>query len=474
MHKDFLYCESTQMVIRENDIVVLTSRPNIKWVVKHGWFQLTGKSRNGWYLKSITGNLLIDINSIDLAEIRGTDYFSDSSESPSVSESIINPSDLELPDDFCDGDIATIDGYDGKWVVRFGWYNINHAKQQGWYVQSVLDSTIMSVKDVGVDSIHVIHDTIVSEIRDVIESLPQTPLVYGYIVIPNTNIRLYDNDVVCLTDNPSVKYVVHCDWFIYQGVQNYGWYLCSIVNGDTFPISIIDLANITLVSTYTQGSVSYDGKQTDYTRPFTTHDGAILDRTFISLDTIEQRDNLKPRELTDGRMVRVNDVNGVLAYFSWNAKTRKWDDVTFETTLPVKTGTPTDKVILSQLDPGMYIVKGQYKVATTDSTEHISMGDTLVTVSTDGDSVFIKDMSSSIIADYVVDCDDQINVQCEYVTKQYLQDNYATIAYVNTQVLALEQSITNYINETVPSMIDARLEESLHEITEEYVDSLFS
>ena len=39
------------------------------------------------------------------------------------------------------------------------------------------------------------------------------------IVIPGTNIRLYDGDLVIITNRPHIKWVVHYGWFIYSNAQ---------------------------------------------------------------------------------------------------------------------------------------------------------------------------------------------------------------------------------------------------------------
>lgn len=466
MNKDFLYCESTQTFIRNNDIVTIDTIPNVKWVANQGWFKYNGTQINGWYLKSITDGTIKDINSVDLATIHIADDDSTLGQ---------YPADL---DNLSENDVVSIDGYDGEWVVRYGAYLLNGVKLTGWYFLSLQDESVLSVDDIKASELGVSIIVSDSTNSEIVKGIPVQP-TYEYIVVPGTNIRLYDNDIVRLTSNPNVKYIVHTGWYIYQGIQNFGWYACSLSNGSILPISAIDLTSVTLVGTYTQGSVLSDGKQVNYTRPFTEHDGVVLNRAFISVDTIDQRDNLSPAELVDGKLVRVNNVgDGGYAYFSWSAKDQKWSDITFETTLPVVSGSAQDEVILSHLNPGLYIVKGQYRVSTQDPTQHISMGDTLVSISTNGDLLYIKDINSSRISDYVVDSGDFITVNTEYVTKEYLSDIYATVSYVDAQIQALELNIHDYVNQTiqdvVPGMVDAILEASLHSITEEYVDNLFN
>lgn len=52
----------------------------------------------------------------------------------------------------------------------------------------------------------------------------------NYIIIPGTNIRLYDSDIVRISNYPKARWIVHNGWYIYQGHQNNGWYFESTVN----------------------------------------------------------------------------------------------------------------------------------------------------------------------------------------------------------------------------------------------------
>lgn len=147
------------------------------------------------------------------------------------------------------------------------------------------------------------------------------------IVIPGTNIRLYDDDLVTITNRPRIKWVVHYGWFIYQNAQCHDWYFSAITNGEILPVSSVDLTLVSLATSKTVGSIYNDGKKVNYTTVFTEDDARTLNSTFISVDTIAQRDNLDRNKLTNGRLVRVNDYGGATKYFAWNALTKKWDEV---------------------------------------------------------------------------------------------------------------------------------------------------
>jgi len=150
-----------------------------------------------------------------------------------------------------------------------------------------------------------------------------------FIYCKSTDIRFYEGDIVILKNKPKVKWIVHHGWFIFGGVQNFDWYLSSITKGETLPVSNIDLTLLTLATTRTVGSELYDGKTVNYTRPFTDNDADAIARSFITVDTVEQRDNLDPKTLVNGKIVRVNNFGGDATYYAWNENTKAWDLVDF-------------------------------------------------------------------------------------------------------------------------------------------------
>ena len=147
------------------------------------------------------------------------------------------------------------------------------------------------------------------------------------IVIPGTNIRLYDGDLVTITNRPHIKWVVHYGWFIFQNSQNHDWYFSAINNGENLPVSSVDLTLVSLVTSKTLGSVYQDGKVVNYTTVFTEADAHNLNSAFISVDTINQRDNLDKTKLTNGKLVRVNNCGGTPKYFAWDFSSKTWDEV---------------------------------------------------------------------------------------------------------------------------------------------------
>jgi hypothetical protein len=269
---------------------------------------------------------------------------------------------------------------------------------------------------------------------------------------------------------------VHCGWYIDNSQQNYGWYLSNIKSGKTLPVNIIDLTTCTLISSYTQGSTFRSGPELNYTRPFTDSDAEILNRTFISVDTIEQRDNLDTSKLINGRMVRVNDVEGTIAYYAWNGETKSWEETALADTIQRVVGSAEHPVILSELDSNVYLIYGQYKVSPNDPTVHITLANILAEVNNDNIQKYIKLIDNRSMTDYIVEEGD-ITLTSIYATTEYIDQHYATKVYVDEKFAILEtqiQEILDILDDRIRQI--AREEDRLYstDIAQEYIDNLFN
>lgn len=335
-------------------------------------------------------------------------------------------------------DVITIAAYPGiKWIVKHAWYKFGGAQKNGWYVLSIKDKTILPIDQIDLTTIAKDMKQGTSELRPTLQDMDAPPAESNFIVIPGTNIRLYDSDIVIISTKPNVKWIVHLGWFIYDGVQNYNWYFVSIKDGEILPASVIDLTLCTLVTSKTQGSIRYDGKVVNYTRPFTEADAEILNRAFITVDTIAQRDNLDKNLLIDGKMVRVNDIGaGFPGYFIWDAELKIWERVLDFGGIPLVIGTLENPLILSTLPEGLYRVLGTYLVSPTSDTSITTEIDHLTFVSGDSEHVAIKVLTEDSITDYIVESD--------YVT---LVTQYATKPYVDGQIALLEIQISYILGE---------------------------
>lgn len=153
------------------------------------------------------------------------------------------------------------------------------------------------------------------------------------------------------------------------------------------------------------------------------------------------------------------------------------------------TGTLDNPIQLSTLDDGTYSVTGQYKVDDSDETVYLSASPTLCMVAHEDDTVRVKTINSYQIYDYIVQ-DGTVN-HVVYLTEQYLTDNgYATKAYVDEKILALDfvtkEEVESYIDEKIKQAFDtqldtvieekvsAKVEESMEEVSDTDIKSLFT
>ena len=136
-----------------------------------------------------------------------------------------------------------------------------------------------------------------------------------YVIIPVTGIKLYDGDIVVLSKYPGVKWIIHNGWYTYQESQSIGWYFCSIPQGVIIPVTDDELTHLTVISDggccpqppCPPGPVPPGPIPPDLARE--------IDRAWISVATLIDRDNLNKRILPDGKIVRVDEVStGVPGY----------------------------------------------------------------------------------------------------------------------------------------------------------------
>ena len=152
-------------------------------------------------------------------------------------------------------------------------------------------------------------------------------------------------------------------------------------------------------------------------------------------------------------------------------------------------GTLDSPIMISNLDTGMYKVKGQYKISATDITTYLSTDGDLFIIEVSSTEKFIKRFTKDTIQDYVIS-DNGVEKKV-YVTDKYLIDNgYSTTAYVDSKLVAFEetirQDIQTYVEQTVEDVItekvdeiiderlDAKLDERIKGSTDEEVQNFFT
>ena len=148
-------------------------------------------------------------------------------------------------------------------------------------------------------------------------------------------------------------------------------------------------------------------------------------------------------------------------------------------------GTLDKPIMISELDDGIYRIKGQYKISDLEETVYLSASYILMTVSKNNQNIEIKKITSDDITDYIITNSDIS--KNTYVTEQYLKDNnYATTDYVDNKISALEQSINEdiekYISDIVDKQfssmldekIDAKINKKIQPVDNSQVQSLFA
>lgn len=159
-------------------------------------------------------------------------------------------------------------------------------------------------------------------------------------VVPGTGITVTDGSVVMLSRFPGKKWIAHYGWYKYSGQQMMGWYFCSIPENSIIPMNDMDANTLTVVSSNgtcpcpsltpspSPSPVPPCPNPGDH-NPFSDQDKWELDRAFITVNTIAERDALNARLLPDGKLVRVNNDGDSPAYFRWNQVTQVWEEEFF-------------------------------------------------------------------------------------------------------------------------------------------------
>ena len=144
------------------------------------------------------------------------------------------------------------------------------------------------------------------------------------ITIPNTGRQLYDGDIVMLQRFPEVDWIIHKDWYMYQGTQSYGWYFVSIPDETILPVNDYDLQTCTLVCSSQSHIPGPDDAE------FTKDDAKNLNSAFITVESIEARNALDVTKLVNGKLIRVNNVDGEAKYYKYITLTQEWEETTID------------------------------------------------------------------------------------------------------------------------------------------------
>ena len=166
-----------------------------------------------------------------------------------------------------------------------------------------------------------------------------------YIIIPGTQQRVYEGSVVMLHRLPNLRWILHYGYYNYSGQRQKGWYFSSIPSDTTMPVFNEDLLAMTVID----GSPSPTppvppippgpfppgpfppippGPPVPVPVPFTPKDKADLDAAMLTVNTLEERDMMSNDGLQNGKIVRVNDIDGHgrVEYYSWDSSSSSWQE----------------------------------------------------------------------------------------------------------------------------------------------------
>lgn len=149
----------------------------------------------------------------------------------------------------------------------------------------------------------------------------------NYLTVPGTNQRLVDGTIVMLSRFPGMKWIVKNGWYTYNQQQLSGWYFLSIPDKTTIPVNEADMKTLCVISTNSSPYHPPYPPCPPHPVPPGPHkpvQDEILDRAMITVDNLNQRNALGDAFLPNGKIVRVNDVDGKIEYYEWDSATLTW------------------------------------------------------------------------------------------------------------------------------------------------------
>lgn len=176
------------------------------------------------------------------------------------------------------------------------------------------------------------------------------------LTIPDTNTILYPGSIVILAEYPYTKWIVKHGWYTYKDQQLNGWYFRCISDGTILSLSNVNMGAITLVSqgerppTHCPPSPMHLGPHHGpHPGPgsgngFSPREADQLRRAFVTVDSIKQRDALDNGNLPDGKLCRVNNVNGKTKYYAYDVSISNW----IEQPIDFMTETSADEKYVTQ------------------------------------------------------------------------------------------------------------------------------
>ena len=135
------------------------------------------------------------------------------------------------------------------------------------------------------------------------------------------------------------KYKVGNSYMCGSGSYQTGWYVQAFGSGIAIPLTDDMLSMCKIYNTGAELTVQLETVGCnhhhhltfkDQPETFTTQDKYLLDRSWITVDTITERNSLPRSIVMTGRIIEVNNVDDEgPRYFRWNYKKQDWDTIIF-------------------------------------------------------------------------------------------------------------------------------------------------
>lgn len=280
--------------------------------------------------------------------------------------------------------------------------------------------------------------------------------------IPNSTFEIRDGTVVTLSGYPTIKWIVRYGWYVYEGAQYHGWYFSAIPDCTTLPVSEELLATATIVASSMRpcppapcppGPCPPGPLPPGPCPPGPT----AVSPAFISVQTLTDRNmlNAHGKFVPDGKLVRVNNVDGKVKYYVWDAYNSEWDETTIIETSDI-INTSDDEKILSIDDHTISATLNLSTITEDDKTYIILSG-------VDDQEVSKLDITAFVTGGDVVDSVELVEHLVDDVPHPFIRINCTSDVgdpkYVETDVYALVSASSYYAAEGGGLVLD----ENTHE-----------
>lgn len=138
--------------------------------------------------------------------------------------------------------------------------------------------------------------------------------------------------------------------------------------------------------------------------------------------------------------------------------------------IPKHTGNVEVPLILSELENGVHLVSGSYKMTRTSETVNSSIAYFIVLVNVQGTTTYLRTITANEISDFVINSEGTATKTGTVVTTDYLDEKgYTTEEQLDIKIEALKVSIEEEMKEYVDSTIEEQIATLVPEEVQKYV-----